>query len=101
MKFLFVTLINFIVSIANVFLYPVNTAVSSAFPSFAQNITDFTSLCTRYLGSGLAYFFSMLPPNTRNLVLLYLSLLLICYTVSFSVHLITKIIQIIKQVKIW
>lgn len=101
MKFIFVTLINFMITLANAFLLPVNTLVSNVFPTFSSYITSFTTLITTYFGTGLSYFFGILPPNFRTFALFYLSILLICYTVTLSLHLILKIIAIIKNIKIW
>lgn len=101
MKFFFNTLLNFMVGVANIFLAPVNSLVVNALPSFTEWVSNFTQLINTYLGNGLAYIFSLLPPNTRTLVLLYITILIVCYTITFAIHVILKIIEVIKQIKIW
>lgn len=101
MKFFFITLLNFLVGVANFFLAPVNALVVNALPGFTEWVTNFTNLINTYLGNGLAYIFSILPPNCRTLVLLYITILIACYTVTFAIHIILKVIEILKQIKIW
>lgn len=101
MKFFFDTLLNFLVTVANIFLAPINTIVVNYFPDVSSLITTFTNAVNNYLGNGLSYFFSILPPGTRTLLGLYVTILIAFYTISFLVHAIIKIIEIIKAVKIW
>lgn len=101
MKFFFETFLNFLVGIANLFLTPVNALLVNVFPDFTANISNFTNLITTYFGSGLSFFFNLLPPNTRTLVLLYLTILIICYTITLSIHLIMKVIEVLRHIKVW
>lgn len=101
MKFFFDTLLNFLVSVANIFLAPINTIITTYFPDVSSLISSFTNAVNNYLGNGISYFFSILPTNTRTLVLLYITILIAFYTISFLVHAVIKIIEIIKAVKIW
>lgn len=101
MKFFFITLLDYLVKVANIYLIPVNALLTDVFPDFSAQISHFTSLITSYFGSGLSFFFHLLPPNTRTLVLLYITILIICYTVTFAIHIILKVIEILKQIKIW
>lgn len=102
MKVIFTLFMQFMVSITNFFLYPVNQAISTAFPDFNNLINEFD----RYLGylfrgNYLTYFFNILPPTTKSVLLFYLTCLVVYYTLSFVVHGIVKVIEIIKNVKIW
>lgn len=101
MKFFFDTFLNFLISIANIFLTPINTLLTNVFPDFSANISHFTNLITTYFGSGLSFFFNLLPPHTKTFVLLYLTILIICYTITLAIHIILKIIQILRHIKIW
>lgn len=101
MKYFFDALLNFLVTLANIFLAPVNTILTTYFPNISSLITSFTSAVNNYLGNGISYFFSILPTNTKTLVLLYLTILIAFYTISFLVHAVIKVIEIIKAVKIW
>lgn len=101
MKYFFDSLLNFLIAVANIFLTPINTIISNNFPNVSSLISTFTNAVNNYLGNGISYFFSILPPNTRTLVLLYITFLIAFYTISFLVHAVIKIIEIIKAVKIW
>lgn len=101
MKYFFNALLNFLVSVCNIFLAPINSIVSTYFPNVTQVINLFNSMVRNYLGSGITYFFSILPPNARNLVFLYITFLISFYTISLLVHAVIKVIEIIKAVKIW
>lgn len=100
-KAIFKVLFLVIKAIANVFLAPVNLIVSNVFPDFTTMIARFNVGVSTYVGSGLAYFGNLLPPYTKEFVLLYLTILIVYYTISISVHLIMKVIYIIKAIKIW
>lgn len=101
MKVIFSLLMKFIVSITNFFLYPINTIVSNNFPQFNDLINKFNSALGQLFTPLLRYFFNILPPNTRVVVAFYLALLIIFYTISASIHAIIKVIEIIKNVKVW
>lgn len=88
-------------SLIDLILTPLNLLVSNVFPDFSQMIGSFTTAIDSYVGNGLAYFFSMLPTNTRYVVLLYLSLLIGYYTISVSAFAITKIWSLIQKIKVW
>lgn len=98
---IFKVLFAVIKGIANVFLMPVNLVVSTAFPSFTTMIARFNVGISNYVGGALGWFSNLLPPYTKQFILLYLSVLLIYYTISITVHLIMKVIYIIKAIKIW
>lgn len=100
-KVLFNVFFNIIKSIINVVLTPINLIVSNFFPNLATIINSFNGALKIYLGGGLSYFFNLIPPTSRTLILLYLSILLAYYTAIFSYHLILKVFQIIKKIKIW
>ncbi len=100
-KALFNGLFKFLISITKIFLIPVDLLVTGIFPDFSTMLNNFNSLVNTYIGNGLAYFGSILPSTARSLIVLYISLLIIFYTISFSVHGILKVINVIKNIKIW
>lgn len=100
-KALFNVFFNIIKSIITVVLTPINLIVSNFFPNLATIINSFNAALSIYLGGGLSYFFNLIPPTSRTLILLYLSILLAYYTGIFAYHLILKIFQIIQKIKIW
>lgn len=100
-KALFNVLFGVIVGIVNIILTPINLLVSGLIPDVSQMIATFNAGVTMFFNSSLNYFFSILPPNCRTFIIIYLLFLISYYTISFSVHAIVKVYKIIKAVKIW
>lgn len=100
-KAIFKVLLKFIKSVVDVILSPINLLVANLLPDLSQMISTFNNGVSRVIGSGLGYFANFLPPYTRTLILVYLGFLITYYTITISVHAILKIINIIKEVKIW
>lgn len=100
-KAIFSVFFKVIKGIANVILAPVNLLVVNLFPNFSNLISTFNNAVSLFIGNGIAYFFNILPTNTRNLVLLWLTFLISYYSISLSIHAILKIYKLIKQIKIW
>lgn len=100
-KILFEVLFSVIVSIVNIVLSPINALVSNLFPGFATMISSFNYVLNNIIGDGVSYFFSILPPNCRGFIILYLTFLISYYTISISVHGFIKVYAIIKNIKIW
>ncbi len=100
-KAIFNVLFKVIKSVIDTLMTPINLLVSSLFPDLSNILNVFNSACEQLLGPTLGWFSHLLPPNTRSLILLYFAILIGYYTVIYSVHLITKVIYLIKKVKIW
>lgn len=88
-------------SILVIFLEPINRLLVNVFPDFAIYVSKFNQILNTYLKPSISYFANLLPPNTRALIVYYLGLLVIIYTISGVIHLILKVIEIIKAIKIW
>lgn len=88
-------------AVANIFLAPVNLLVANFLPDLTQMISKFNLAVNYYLGGGLSYFAHILPPTTRNVIVIYLMVLVGYYTISAAVHIVLKVITIIKNIKIW
>lgn len=100
-KAIFKVFFSIINGIVSVILSPVNTLVSGVFPDFSNMVNTFNSVVNTYIGGGVTWFFAILPPGTRSVVLIYLSFLVGYYTVSISLHAILKVYTIIKNIKFW
>ena len=100
-KILFNVLFGVITSIVNIVMTPINLLVSNFIPNFSSMIATFNYVLENYIGNGIAYFFSMVPPMTKNVMLTFISFYISYYTVSIAVHGIIKVYAIIKKIKIW
>lgn len=98
---LFNVLFKIIGTIVGIITAPINALLINFFPSFTTIITNFNNGVTTFVGGGLAYFSSILPPITRATILFYLGVVIAYYTIAINVHLVLKVITIIKNVKIW
>lgn len=100
-KALFNVFFKIIKSVVGIFLAPINALIVNLFPDLSKLISTFNAGVEKLLGSGLGFFAHLLPPTTRVIILLWLAILIGYYTISVSVHLILKVIHIIKKLKIW
>lgn len=100
-KAIFSVFFKIIKKIVEIFLTPINLLVANLFPNLTNIISTFNSAVSTLLGSTIGYFSSILPPITRTIILLWFSILISYYGVVFSIHLIMKVIEIIKKIKVW
>lgn len=100
-KKLFIVLFKVIAKLISIILMPIDLLISGVFPDVSARVTQFTTIVNTYIGNSLAWFFNLLPPYTRGLVAFYLGFLISYYTITYSVHLILRVIALIKKVKIW
>lgn len=100
-KAIFNVLFKVIKSILNIGLAPINLLVVNLFPDFSNLISNFNNFVSTYIGSGIGYFSSVLPPISKNIILLYLTFLISYYTITYSAHAIIKIFKIIQRIKFW
>lgn len=100
-KAIFKVLLKFIKSIADTILLPINLLVANLLPDLSNLISTFNTAVTRFIGTNLAFFAHLLPPITKNLILVYLGFLITFYTITVTAHAILKVINIIKAIKIW
>lgn len=94
-------ILNALVGVVSFLLTPLNNLVSTLFPNMASAIGTFNGFVDNYLGSNLAYFFSMFPPIFKSLLVLFFTFCITYYTVYFTYIALVKIFTIIQKVKFW
>ena len=72
-------LLKLIMSILNVFLLPINALFENLFPDMTTAIGTFNTFVNTYVGGTFSYFFSILPPIFRNLLVIWFTFLTICF----------------------
>lgn len=94
---LFTFILSLIAKIVGLILSPLTTAISALLPDLSTYVAKIVSFINTMLYM-VGWFFNLLPPTTKSVILLYLSLLLVFFTayaiyivVEFSIYLITKI----------
>lgn len=100
-KALLKVVLKLITSILSIILIPINALVVGLIPNFSTYITIFNNSVARFMGNSLSWFFNLLPPNTKQLIFVYISFLLIYYSVMYSAHLVYKVFIIIRRIKFW
>ena len=94
-------LLSALTGVVSFLLTPVNALVENLFPDMANSIATFNNFVDTYLGSNLAYFFSMFPPIFKSLLVLFFTFCIVYYTVHFTYISLVKIFTIIQKVKFW
>lgn len=88
-------------TVVQIFTAPITALLVGFFPDFAVVITNFNQSVTTFVGGGIAWFSNLIPPVTRATILMYLGIVVAYYAIAFQVHLVLKIVTIIKNLKIW
>lgn len=94
-------LLKIITSLLNVFLIPINALLETLFPDMTSAIGTFTDFVNTYVGGSLSYFFSILPPTFRSLLVLWFGFVVGYYTIYYTYLAIIKIFAIIQKIKFW
>lgn len=92
--------LNLIVSIVNLVLTPINALVSNIFPDFTNLINVFNNGLNFFAQTG-AWIGTLIPPNTKAAIIVYLTFLVTYYTIVISVHTFTKVYILIQRIKFW
>lgn len=100
-KIIFSVFFGIISTVIRVITAPINAIVVNMFPSLGLIMSTFNSSIELFAASPIGWFAYLLPPTTRSIVLLWLTLLISYYTILFSIHVILKIFKIIKTIKFW
>lgn len=87
--------------VLNIFLLPVNALLENVFPDMTNAIATFNNFVTNVIGTKLAYFFNILPPTFKSLLVLWFTFVIAYYTVYYTYLGIIKIWAVIQKVKFW
>lgn len=94
-------LLSMITSLLNVFLLPINALIENVFPDMAGAINTFNTFVDTYIGGSLSYFFSILPPIFRGLLILWFTFVVSYYGIYYTYTGIIKIWSVIQKIKFW
>lgn len=101
---IFKALLTFVANVIGVFLAPIDLIIVNAFPRLNHIVTSWNTQfqgLSSYLAHGIGYVINLLPADTARAVWLYLGVVLSIYTITISIHLIVKLLIIIRNVKFW
>ena len=87
--------------IIDIVLTPLNLLFDNVFPDVSNMISTFNTFVTTYVGGALSYFFSILPPLFRGLLVLFITFVIAYYGIYYTYLAIKKIFDIIQKIKLW
>lgn len=82
-------------------LTPINLLIANLFPDMASAISTFNNFVNQYIGGSLSYFFSLLPPIFRSLLILWFTFVIAYYGFIYTYKGIIKIYEVIQKIKVW
>jgi len=94
-------LLQMVISILNIFLTPINALFENLFPDMTNAISTFNTFVSTYIGGTLSFFFSILPPIFRSLLVIWFTFVVGYYTIYYTYLGIIKIFNIIQKIKFW
>lgn len=94
-------LLTLLSSVISLVLTPINALVENLFPSMSNAISTFNTFVTNYVGGTLAYFFLLLPPTFRGLLVIWFTFVIAYYGVIYTYLGIKKLWQVIQKIKFW
>lgn len=94
-------ILKMIISVLNIFLIPVNALFENLFPDMTISINTFVTFVNTYVGGFLSYFFSILPPTFRGILVIWLTFIVAYYTIHYVYIGIVKVFDIIQKIKFW
>lgn len=98
---IFTFLFNIITGLANIVLSPLNSLFVNFFPNFSEMINKLTITIHTYASVNFHWFSLLIPPTTKELIKIWLAFLIAYYTLSFTIHAIAKVFDIIRRIKFW
>ena len=94
-------LLGFIKVIVASIMTPINALFVNLFPNLGLYLVNFNNVLTNYVSNFSGWFLFILPPNARNLVVLYVQFLVSYYYVYISVLVVYNVFKLIRNLKIW
>lgn len=94
-------LLKALTGLCDTLLLPITALFDTFFPSFSNIISQFNTIVDTYLLPSITYFTSLIPPITRNLLVIYFGILIGWYTLYFTYITYLKVYAILQKIKFW
>lgn len=92
-------------SVYYILFKPIDYILTNFFSGLATSINIVVTTINNFIDlvvtTPLSWFFHILPPTTRTVLLIYLTILLAYYGIIFGYKAILSIINIIHKIKLW
>lgn len=94
-------ILKLVIKVLDIVLTPINLLFVNLFPDVSSMISTFNNFVNTYVGNGLSYFFSMLPPIFKGLLVSFFTFVIAYYGIYYTYIGIKKIFEIIQKIKFW
>lgn len=94
-------ILNMASSLVSLVLTPINLLIENLFPNMANAISTFNTFVNTYIGGSLSYFFNLLPPIFRSLLVIWFTFVIAYYGIIYTYLGIKKIYEVIQKIKFW
>lgn len=94
-------ILGVLMKVIDIVLIPLNLLFDNLFPDVSSMISNFTTFVNTYVGGTLSYFFSLLPPIFRGLLVTFLTFVIAYYGIYYTYVGIKKIFEVIQKIKFW
>lgn len=94
-------IINFITTIVNALLIPINSLFETLLPDLSTLISNFSSFLVLIATGPFALLFNLFPPTCKSLLLLWLTILIAYYSIIWVYRGIILIPKIVNKIKFW
>lgn len=94
-------IMKFLLIIVQSIMAPINTILVSLFPDIFSYLAKFIYVLENIIVEYAYYFLSILPENTRLLVIYYLSFLVSYYSIYGIILVVSNVFKLIRNIKFW
>lgn len=101
MNIILKAIMGFFEQLLGLFLTPIDAAIGTFFPNLSTYIQSFDIFITRTFSENIYWFMSLLPPNFKNLLGVYLTFMIALQGFIWVYHALVHILEVLKKLKFW
>lgn len=94
-------ILNMVSWVVNLVLTPINLLIDGLFPDMSNAISNFNNMVNTYIGGAVNWCTTLIPPLTKNMLIIGITFLITYYGVIWSYTLILKLYNVIQKIKFW
>lgn len=98
-KAILTAILKFIGVLISIIMIPFNALIEAVLPDLSSSIQTFNSAINIYFTNNIAWFFNLIPPNTRFLIIIMLTFTISYYTATIAIHIGVVIIDVAKRIR--
>lgn len=94
-------ILKMILKLLGIFLTPIDSLIANVFPDMQVAIQAFNNFVNNTIGNNLVFFFHLLPPTFRSILVIWFTFIVAYYTIYYTYLAIIKVLDIIQKIKFW